>query len=149
MMGGASKTSAATSAAPLAGARRIGAGTIGEAAAIARRASTDDGQSPLFDSPPESLIETDKDKWKTAPSGASLDSEQPSDTSVPPEAAPDPALMRRTKAGAGQLKDDPQSGSSARTAVHLILADRAYAYGQHIVGKDKGTKLGDVLAIES
>jgi hypothetical protein len=135
MMGEERKTSAVTSAAPSAGASRIVAGTIGEAAAIARRAATGGEPMPVFAAVADSL----SDRHQTVP---------PSKVEAPAEVAPDPLLTRRTKAGAGHLKDSGQ-GENPSAAVHLILADRAYAYGQHIVAKDKGTKLGDVLAIDS
>ena len=139
MMGETKKTSAVTSAAPSAGANRIVAGTIGEVAAIARRATTggEPMPMPLTTAVPDSLA----DKRQTP---------VPVELEAPPEAALDPLLTRRTRAGAGHLKDTGGQGSDhATAAAHLILADRAYAYGRHIVAKDKGIKLGDVLAIDS
>ena len=57
MMGEERKTSAVTSAAPLAGAGRIVAGTIGEAAAIARRAATGVSSTPDSNSDRRAVIE--------------------------------------------------------------------------------------------
>jgi hypothetical protein len=62
-------------------------------------------------------------------------------------AQPDPVLLRRSRAGAGQLKD--ATSEPDRTAAHLILAGRAYAYGQSIVHGDSAKKAGDSVAIES
>jgi len=135
-MGEERKTSVVTSAAPSAGAARIVAGTIGEAAAIARRAATGGDSMPMFAAVADSV----SDRHQNVP---------PSKVEAPAEVAPDPLLTRRTKAGAGHLKDAGQGGDQTTVAAHLIMADRAYAYGRHIVAKDKGTKLGDVLAIDS
>ena len=135
-MGEERKTSVVTSAAPSTAARRIVAGTIGEAAAIARRAASGGEPMPTFAAVTDSL----SDRHQDVP---------PSKVEAPAEVAPDPLLTRRTKAGAGHLKDAGQGGDQATVAAHLILADRAYAYGRHIVTKDKATKLGDVLAIDS
>ena len=135
-MGEERKTSVVTSAAPSAGAGRIVAGTIGEAAAIARRAATGGDAMPMFAAVADSLA----DRHQTMP---------PSKVEAPAEVMPDPLLTRRTNAGAGHLKDAGQGGDHATVAAHLILADRAYAYGRHIVAKDKATKLGDTLAIDS
>ena len=137
MMGETKKASTVTSAAPSAGAGRIVAGTIGEAAAIARRAATGEGDSlPKQAAVPDSFADK-----RQIPA--------PVEVEALPEAAPDPLLTRRTRAGAGHLKDTGQGGDQATAAAHLILADRAYAYGRHIVAKDKATKLGDLLAIDS
>ena len=141
MMGETKKASTVTSAAPSAGAGRIVAGTIGEAAAIARRAAT--GESDSL--PRQAAVPDSHADERQIPA--------PVETEAPPEAAPDPLLTRRTRAGAGHLKDtgkdSGQGGDQATAAAHLILADRAYAYGRHIVAKDKATKLGDLLAIDS
>jgi hypothetical protein len=143
MMGGA-KSSAAVSAASTTGSRRV-AGTIAEAAAIARRAAEDRQSAPV--SAPASPPPNDEQERHGAPSPesskAALDQDSVSDGSPPA----DPVLMRRSRAGAGQLKDASQGPDSG--AVHLILAGRAYAYGKSIVHPDEGKKPGDSVAIES
>lgn len=147
MMGGANKASAAMTAAPLSGTRRIGAGTIGEAAAIARRAAMGEERGPVADTTTDPFPESADGKRRAAPLPNSTESL--SKTIEPSEVAPEPGLVRHSKAGAGQLKGDTQDGSFERTAAYLILADRAYAYGRRIVTKEKASKIGDLLAIES
>jgi hypothetical protein len=144
MMGG-TKSSTATSAVRNAGSRKAVAGTIAEAAAIARRAA-EDGQGAAVPAagtaPPAGERESRSSSRST--------SEQPaSERQSEPEALPQPDVipLRRSRAGAGQLKD-PVSEPD-RTAAHLILAGRAYAYGKSIVHGDGTKKAGDSVAIES
>jgi len=145
-MMGSTRTGAAM-AASAAGSRRAGAGTIGEAAAIAaRRAAA--GETAEAVSAPASVSPPPPDESERHPAafpghGAARPDEEP--LSAPP--AQEPIPLRRTRVGAGQVKDLPQVAD--RTAVHLILAGRAYAYGQRIVRKEEARKPGDVVAIES
>jgi hypothetical protein len=145
MMGAERKANAAISVASPVG-RRSEVGTIGEAAAIARLAATVADLKPGAPSPSDALAVPDSDERRRM--AASSAPSPVMGTENQGEVISDPGLMRRSRAGAGQLKDEGQS-ETHRMAAHLILADRAYAYGRHIVAKDKGTKLGDVLAIDS
>ena len=113
MMGGANKASAAMTAAPLSGTRRIGAGTIGEAAAIARRAAMGEERGPVADTTTDPFPESADGKRRAAPLPNSTESL--SKTIEPSEVAPEPGLVRHSKAGAGQLKGDTQDGSFERT----------------------------------
>lgn len=141
MMGGAKSSAAAVSAASTAGSKRAVAGTIAEAAAIARRAA-EDRQSAPASSPP-----ADERERRTPPQGE-IPETMCEQSPVPDEPPPaELALMRRSRAGAGQLKDIAQEPD--RTAVHLILAGRAYAYGKSIVHPAENKKPGDSIAIES
>jgi hypothetical protein len=143
MMGGAKTGAELTSAS--ATTKRAGAGTIGETAAIARRsASHASGDVPAAQSvaPPEPTSDSGQNNGSSAvlppkPEAASS-----------PEAAhhQDGIQLRRSRAGAGLLKD---VSAPDHSAMHLILAGRAYSYGQNIVRKDDSQKPGDVLAIVS
>lgn len=143
-MMGSTRTGAAV-AASAAGSRRAGAGTIGEAAAIAARHAAAGEAAEAVSAPTPVSPPPDEREHHPAPSpshgAAHPDAE-------PPGASPvEPIPLRRTRAGAGQVKELPQAPD--RTAVHLILAGRAYAYGQRIVRKEEARKPGDVVAIES
>lgn len=143
MMGGA-KSTAAVSAVSAAGSRRAVAGTIAEAAAIARRAA-EDGQSDLVSTPPSDERER-HDSSRRDPSDEACDTPlEASAAEAPPDG--DPIAMRRGRAGAGQSKD-AAPGPDA-TPAHLILAGRAYAYGKRIVHPEGLKKSGDSVAIES
>jgi hypothetical protein len=144
MMGGA-KSSTAPSAVSRASSRKTVAGTIAEAAAIARRAA-EDGQSAPVAMAGATPSANERDGGSPLPRHSE---ERVSERQALTEgsAPSDPVLLRRTRAGAGQLKD-PVSEPD-RTAAHLILAGRAYAYGRSIVHGDGGRKAGDSVAIES
>jgi hypothetical protein len=144
-MMGSTRTGAAT-AASAAGSRRTGAGTIGEAAAIAARraAATETAEAVSAPAPVAPPPDEREDHPAASPGhgAAHPDAEPPG-----AQPAAEPIPLRRTRAGAGQIKELPQALD--RTAVHLILAGRAYAYGQRIVRKEEAQKPGDVVAIES
>lgn len=144
-MMGRAKSSTAVSVVSVAGSRKAVAGTIAEAAAIARRAA-EDRQSALIPAPISAPPVDDQERHAAQ---LSEDSEVPAGQPPSPEADPvaNPIHMRRSRAGAGQLKDAPSDPD--RTAVHLILAGRAYAYGKNIVHPDDSKKPGDSVAIES
>lgn len=143
MMGGA-KSGAGLTAAP-ATTKRAGAGTIGETAAIARRSAAGDG-----DSAPEASFAVaaaqppDPGQHKHS---ATITAAKPEVPVAEASQHHDGIQLRRSRAGAGLLKE--ASSGSDNSATHLILAGRAYAYGQHIVRNDDGQKPGDVLAINS
>jgi hypothetical protein len=145
MMGG-TKSSAAVSAASAAGSRRAVAGTIAEAAAIARRAA-EDGRSAADAAPVSSPPADDQERHTRAQPETTDDRADQSPMPVQECPPADSVLMRRSRAGAGQLKDASQEPD--RTAVHLILAGRAYAYGKSIVHPDGSKKPGESVAIES
>jgi hypothetical protein len=144
-MRGVAKMSAAVSAAPNAGSRRAGAGTIGEAAAIARRAAASEEHAPIS-APIAVSMDSDTEHHPPAQPEPTA-TEMTSDDSARDLSPVEPTPSRKTRGGVGQLKDLSQGPD--RTAVHLILAGRAYAYGQSIVHKEEEQKPGDVLAIES
>lgn len=143
MMGG--KTGAVLSAASATTNKRTGAGTIGETAAIARRAASANDD-----------LSTELPVSSETASDSGEEDRSPVMTISKPETVPRPVStvdiqetvqLRRSRAGAGLLKDT--GAGPDRTAAHLILAGRAYAYGQQIVSKDDGQKPGEVLAIFS
>lgn len=131
-----------------AGRARAGGETIGEVAAIARQtASQGEAVSPAAGTAPADENRHDLQDFSGA-RRRNLAPESQSDGTVVAERAPEPTPLRRSRAGAGLVKELVQNPLADRTAMHLILAGRAYAYGQRIVRKEKG-KLGDVLAIKS
>jgi len=150
MIGGAKASSRISAAADNPSRTRGGGETIAEVAAIARRAASHGGEP----APVAASVSSDANEQAPhhTPSGGDMQAEPSPEAEIASVAEtlppPDPALSRRTRAGAGLQKEPVQGASADRTAVHLILAGRAYAYGQRIVHKDEG-KLGDVLAIKS
>jgi hypothetical protein len=142
MMGG--KTGAVSTATTTTS-RRAGAGTIGETAAIARRAAArdSDAAAAALSAPVEPTLDAGEDKH--APATAPPKPELVSHTEINAESH-DGVHLRRSRAGAGLLKE---AAGPDRTAAHLILAGRAYAYGMHIMRKDDGHKPGVVVAIVS
>lgn len=144
MMGGA-KSSTAISAVSTAGSRKAVAGTIAEAAAIARRAAEDGQSAPVMPAGNSPSADEREGRPPRAPNVEEAASERQTEPEVAPQL--DAALLRRSRAGAGQLKDAVSEPD--RTAAHLILAGRAYAYGKNIVHGDGAKKAGDSVAIES
>ena len=145
-MTGAMKASSVASTA--AGRERAGGETIGEVAAIARQAASyGEAVSPAVGVAPADENRHDSQD-SSQPHRRNLSAESASDGAVPAERVPEPIPLRRSRAGAGLLKDPVQNQLADRTAMHLILAGRAYAYGQRIVRKEEG-KVGDLLAIKS
>lgn len=128
--------------------RARGGETIGEVAAIARQAAShSEAVSPA--SIPTPMDDDRRDPPGLSPPRGRSESDEPiPDVVIGGERPSELAPMRRARAGVGLLKEPVQSPQADKTAIHLILAGRAYAYGQRIVRKEDG-KLGDVLAIMS
>jgi hypothetical protein len=126
--------------------KRAGAGTIGETAAIARRSASESGESA---SAPSFAAAIDQSPDPVLNKGSPEAPPQKVEPVAAPEdpAHPDGIQLRRSKAGAGLLKETTTAAEN--NATHLILAGRAYAYGKNIVRKDDGQKPGEVLAIDS
>jgi hypothetical protein len=128
------------------GRARAGGETIGEVAAIARRAAN---RGEAIASISSSGDAGDRNAHDPLQSRARDAAPARRDPGPPPEnSLPNQIPVRRTRAGAGLQKEPGQSASADKTAIHLILAGRAYAYGQRIVRKEE-IKLGDLLAIKS
>jgi hypothetical protein len=126
-------------------AKRAGAGTIGETAAIARRNAAEGGEDAPAASFAAAAEPTPDPTWNRGSSASTPT--KPETVSATETVKPhDGIQLRRSRAGAGLMKEVTAPDNSA---THLILAERAYAYGQHIVRKDEGQKPGDVLAIVS
>lgn len=145
-MTGAMKASSVASS--TAGRVRAGGETIGEVAAIARQtASQGEAVSPAAGPTPADENRHDSQGFSGGPR-RNLAAESDSDGTLTAERVPQPTPLRRSRAGAGLVKEPVQSPLADKTAMHFILAGRAYAYGQRIVRKEEG-KLGDLLAIKS
>ncbi|MGE5538816.1 MAG: hypothetical protein ACM30I_09375 [Gemmatimonas sp.] len=136
-MTGGAKPGSAVSVVSAAGSRR-GIGTIAEAAAAARAAAAEPGA--VTPSEPH----TSHDQRQRRDDAAHPHSERGHADDEGAEAI----APRRNRAGAGLLKETVEGAD--KTAAHLILAGRAYAYGRSIVEtKPEAKKPGDTLAIES
>ena len=147
-MTGGAKTGAANAAAPTAGSRRV-VGTIAEAAAIARAAADHEPAQPIPPRETSMRVSGRRDRRShRAPEREASESETalPADgTGSPSEGgAEDPAPRRK-----GAV-DPAQVGNADRTVEHLILAERAYAYGRSIVeAGPEPKKPGETVEIES
>jgi hypothetical protein len=145
MMGGAKK-GAANAAAPTAGSRRV-VGTIAEAAAIARAAADHEPAQPIPPRETPTRVSGRRDRRShRAPEREASETAPPADGADAPSegGAEDPAPRRK-----GSV-DPAQVGNADRTVEHLILAERAYAYGRSIVeAGPEPKKPGETVEIES
>jgi hypothetical protein len=145
-MAGGARNGAAMAVAPIAGSKRV-VGTIAEAAAIARAAAGDES------APAPILVTSQRDRGKQlgkprASARAEADAGTPCGERDGIPQADDADSVAPRGGAVGAVIEKPND--HADTTAHLILAERAYAYGRSIVETNpEDKKLGDKLAIES